>query len=387
MSEERPTLWDVTRVFLKLGTIAFGGPAVHIAMMREEFVHRRRWISEQQFLDLLGAANLIPGPSSTELAIYIGYRRAGRAGLIAAGVAFILPAMLIVTACGWGYVTYGGLPAVERIFYGLKPVLIAIVGQALWGLGRVAIKDALTAGAAAAALVLALANVNVIGVLLVGGGVVMLARRLLSARGRRGVFSLGSAPLGGSLPPHAVSTALGAVPFGMATLFVTFLKIGAILFGSGYVLLAFLRADFVVRLGWLTDRQLLDAVAVGQFTPGPVFTTATFIGYLLGGLPGALVATVGIFLPSFLFVAATYPFIPRLRASVWTAAFLDGVNAISLALMAAVTWHLARAALVDPLTVALGVLALGAVFLTKVNSALLVLAGGLAGLLAGMLGR
>ncbi len=307
--------------------------------------------------------------------------------MIAAGVAFILPAMLIVITCAWAYVTYGTLPAAERIFYGLKPVLIAIVGHALWGLGRAAIKDALTASAAAVALVLALAGVNMIALLLVGGAVVMLARRVIAAGPPRAAFLIGSAPLGPSLLPHAASAALGVVPFGMATLFVTFLKIGAIVFGSGYVLLAFLRADFVVRLGWLTDRQLLDAVAVGQLTPGPVFTTATFIGYVGGGLPGALGATGGIFLPSFLFVAASYPFIARLRASAWTSAFLDGVNAFALALMAAVTWQLARAALVDPLTLTVGVLAAAAVFRTTVNSALLILAGGLVGGVAGMLGR
>ncbi len=373
------------RLFLRLGLIAFGGPAVHIAMMRDEVVRRRRWLSEQQFLDLLGAANLIPGPSSTELAIYIGCRQAGVAGLIAAGVAFILPATLIVLACAWAYVTYGALPAAGRIFYGVTPVLIAIIAQAIFGLGRAAIKDATTGAAAALALVLALAGVNVIALLLVGGVVVTLVRRP-APRLPHAMVLLGPAQGTVPLPTHAAAAALGIVPFGMLTLALTFLKIGAILFGSGYVLFAFLRADFVERLGWLTDRQLLDAVAIGQFTPGPVFTTATFIGYLLGGLPGAAVATVGIFLPSFVLVGATYRFIAPLRASPWAAAFLDGVNAIALALMAAVTWHLARAALVDPLTIAIAAGALAVLARTKVNSAFLLASGALVGIAAGIVG-
>lgn len=374
------SLTELVRMFARLGLTAFGGPAVHIAMIRDEVVLRRRWMTEEQYLDLLGVANLIPGPSSTELVLYIGYRRAGIPGVIASGVAFILPAMLIVLACAWGYVTYGSLPAVGRLFYGVKPVLIAIVVQALWGLRRAALKDAVTGIASICALALALMGVNVIALLLVGAVAVVSARRAVMSRPPRAPDLLGVL---GALPPAALPVAVGAVPFQMVALFLTFLKIGATLFGSGYVLLAFLRADFVLRLGWLTDRQLLDAVAIGQLTPGPVFTTATFIGYLLGGLSGAIVATVGIFLPSFLFVGVTYPFIPRLRASVWASSFLDGVNAIALGLMAAVTWHLAQAALVDPITVAFGVLALLALSRTRVNSAWGILAGGLAGIAAG----
>jgi chromate transporter len=382
MTADRPTLGDVIRLFLKLGTTAFGGPAAHIAMMQDEVVRRRRWLTQQQFLDLLGAANLIPGPSSTELAIYIGYRQAGVPGLVAAGAAFILPAFVIVLACAWAYVAYGRLPAVGRIFYGVTPVVIAIIVHALWGLGRTATKDAVTGAAAVLALALALAGVNPAVLLFVGGAAVM-GVRLLIQRPAPHAAMLAGLPGTFSLAARAVPVALGGVPFGLATLFLTFLKIGAILFGSGYVLLAFLRADFVVHLGWLTDRQLLDAVTVGQVTPGPVFTTATFIGYLVGGFPGALVATVGIFLPSFLLVAATSPFIDRLRASKRAAAFLDGVNAIALALMAEVTWQLARAALVNPLTIAIAALALLALFRTRVNSALLILAGGAVGVVVG----
>ncbi len=382
MNREPPALGDVIRLFLKLGTTAFGGPAAHIAMMQDEVVRRRGWLSQQQFLDLLGVANLIPGPSSTELAIYIGYRQAGVPGLVAAGAAFILPAAVIVLACAWAYVAYGRLPAVGRIFYGVIPVVIAIIVQALWGLGRTAIKDTVTVAAAVLALALALAGVNLVALLLLGGATVMCVRLLLLRRASH-VAVLGGLPGMLPLPARAMPEALGAIPFGMATLFLMFLKIGAILFGSGYVLLAFLRADFVVHLGWLTDRQLLDAVTVGQFTPGPVFTTATFIGYLVGGVPGALVATVGIFLPSFLFVAATSPFIVRLRSSRWAAAFLDGVNAIALALMAEVTWQLARSALVDSLTIAIAAFALLVLVRTRINSALLILAGGAMGVAVG----
>ncbi len=378
MMEAHATLGDLVRLFLRLGATAFGGPAVHIAMMREEVVRRRRWLSEQQFLDLLGVANLIPGPSSTELAIYIGYRQAGRRGLVAAGVAFILPAMVIVLACAWAYVRYGSLPAVGRLFYGVTPVLIAIITQALWGLGRAAIKDALTAAAALIALGLALAGSNVIALLVAAGVAVMLTRVLTSGMVFRRTTLAVVPPL--ATHPAAAAAVLSATPFGLLTLFGTFFKIGAIVFGSGYVLLAFLRQDLVVHLRWLTDRQLLDAIAVGQITPGPVFTTATFIGYLVGGVPGALAATIGIFLPSFLLVAATSPFVARIRGSAWTAAFLDGVNAVSVALMASVTWYLGRAALIDALTAAIAVIALIVLARTRLNPVPLIVAGAAIGL-------
>jgi chromate transporter len=379
MAGARGDLRDVIRLFLRLGFTAFGGPAVHIAMMRDEAVRRRRWLSEQEFLDLLGVANLIPGPTSTEMAIYLGYRQAGVTGLVAGGVAFILPAALIVLALAWGYVAYGRLPAVGRIFYGVTPVLIAVIAQALWGLGRQALKDVMLGIAAAAALALALAGVSVVALLLLGAAAVTVTRVVLFPRASRpaALGGLLSAPV--ALATRAAPVVVGAAPVGMLALFLTFLKIGATLFGSGYVLLAYLRQDLVVHLRWLTDRQLLDAVAVGQITPGPVFTTATFIGYVLGGVPGAVVATIAIFLPSFIAVAATYPFIGRLRASVWTSAFLDSVNAIAVALMAAVTWHLARAAFIDPLTGAIGVIALALLVRTGINSAVLILAGGLVG--------
>lgn len=373
---------ELAGFFLKLGCIAFGGPAAHIAMMEQEVVHRRGWLTRERFLDLLGAANLIPGPSSTEMAIYIGLVRAGWRGLIVAGTCFILPAMVIVLALAVAYVQYGALPQVVWLLYGVKPVIIAIIIQALWSLGTKAVKGPLTGAVGMAVVGLSLIGVNVVLLLFAGGLLVMLLSNLREARaGRAGAAALAPPILLTASPMLTATTATGAmVPVSLWSLTMFFLKVGSILFGSGYVLLAFLRADLVQHWGWLTDRQLIDAIAVGQFTPGPVFTTATFIGYVVAGYPGAILATIGIFLPSFLLVAASYPIIPRLRRSKWTAGFLDGVNVASLGLMAAVTWQLGRAALVDGVTVALGLLSTIALFRARVNSAWLVLGGGLVGL-------
>jgi len=368
---------EVTRLFLKLGVIAFGGPAAHIAMMREEVVRRRRWVSDERFLDLLGMTNLIPGPNSTEMAIHLGYVRAGWPGLLLGGACFIVPAMLIVLALAWLYVRYGTTPAATAALYGITPVIIAIIAQAMWALGRTAVKSALLAVVGVAVLALALLSVNELGLLL-GGGLVVMALRAGADRRR----ALGARLVLLAAPGALGTAASAAVAVSLGTLFLTFLKIGSVLYGSGYVLLAFLRNDFVDRLGWLTDRQLLDAVAVGQFTPGPVFTTATFVGYLVAGWPGALLATLAIFLPSFVFVALSHPLIPRIRGSRLTGCFLDGVNVAALGLMAAVTVQLARAAIVDAFTVALA-LAAGALLLgTRINSAWLVIGGAAAGLLA-----
>jgi chromate transporter len=372
------SLREVATLFLKLGLTAFGGPAAHIAMIHDETVKRRRWLSEAEFLDLVGATNLIPGPNSTEMAIHLGYRRAGWPGLIVAGVSFILPAALLVLGLAWGYVRYGSAPQAGWLFYGIKPVIIAIVVQALLSLGRAAVKNTLTGLVGIAVLGLYFAGVNEIALLLAGGIIVMLAGGLKELRGRAQAAWL--LPFGGvgGLLQISVSAKL---PF----LFFTFLKIGAVLYGSGYVLLAYLRADLVVRAQLLTDQQLIDAVAIGQLTPGPVFTTATFIGYLLAGAPGAFLATLGIFLPSFIFVAISNPLIPRLRGSPWVSGLLDGVTVASLALMAAVTWQLGRAALVDWLTVTLALASLVALVRFKVNSTALIAAGAGIGLLSTLL--
>ena len=361
-------LRDLALLFTKLGFVAFGGPAAHIAMMRNEVVERRSWMSEQEFLDLMGATNLIPGPNSTELAIHIGRVRAGWSGLMVAGTCFIVPAMFIVLAFAWAYARYGSTPEVQNLLYGIVPVVIAVIVQALWGLLKTAFKGPLTAVAAVAALVLYLLGIPEIPLLAGGALAVMLADGVRHRWGREtAAFSPLGVPLGLLAVPSAST--------GLIALFLSFLKIGSVLFGSGYVLLAFLRSEFVGP-GMLTQRQLVDAVAVGQLTPGPVFTTATFIGYLLGGVPGAIVATVGIFLPAFVFVILTGPIIPRLRSSPIMSGFLDGVNAVSLALMAGVSWYLGRTAVVDPFTAVLAVVSFVLSYKFKINPAWLVIGGG-----------
>ncbi len=386
-------LAEVAAVFVKLGIIGFGGPAAHIAMMRDEVVLRRRWVTDEHFLDLLGATNLIPGPNSTEMTMHLGYVRAGRLGLVAGGSLFILPAMVIVMAFAWAYVQYGSAPQAAWLLYGIKPVIIAIIAQALWGLGRTAVKTPLLAAVGAAVFALYLLGLNEIALLFGGALVVLLVETARSGlRGRTPgaallplPFSLPIAGQPGALLVQAVQAAMFE-PYSVLALFLTFLKIGAVLYGSGYVLLAFLQNDFVDRLGWLTQQQLLDAIAVGQLTPGPFFTTATFIGYLVGGALGAVVATVGIFLPGFVLVALTNPIIPRLRSIPWTGRLLDGVNVAAMGLMAAVTVELGRSALVDWLTGAVAVAAATVLLRFKPNSAWLVLAGALVGLAAGLLG-
>lgn len=368
-------LREVAVLFLKLGIIGFGGPAAHVALMRREVVERRRWVSETRFLDLLGATNLIPGPNSTELAIHLGYTRARWLGLVVAGSLFILPAALIVLAFAWAYVRWGAVPQVAWLFYGVKPAIVAVVAQALIGLGRRAVKGPGHAAVAIAVVALYFLGVHEIA-LLFGTGV--LATLVAAARLRS---TAPPATLLYGLPaPAFVGTVSAGVPYAAGTLFLTFLKIGAVLYGSGYVLLAFLRRDLVSRLGWLSDTQLLDAIAIGQFTPGPVLTTATFVGYVVAGAPGAALATVGIFLPSFVFVALSIPLLSRLRRSLWLGAALDGVNVAALALMAAVTWELGRAAVVDWSTALLA--AASFLLLTRfgVNPAALLLGAGLLGL-------
>ena len=374
------SLKEVCWLFLKLGAFAFGGPAVYIAMMHDEAVKRRGWMDNQTFLDLVGATNLIPGPNATEMAIYLGLLRAGWAGFLAAGVLFMLPGVLSTLAIAWFYVAYGSMPQVGWILHGIKPVVIAIVVQALWSLGRGGIKGPLTAAVGAGALALYLLGFNEIALIFMGAAVVLLVRE-----GRR--FWKGAAAASVVFPflkAPAVALSGAAIPFSQTTLFLTFLKIGSVLYGSGYVLLAFLRADFVERLGWLTEQQLLDAIAAGNITPGPVFSSATFVGYLEGGLVGGLLATLGIFLPSFLFVAMLSRLFPWARRSSRARAFLDGVNVASLGLMAGVTWQLGQAAVMDGFTFALAVAAAILVFRFRVNTAYLVLGGGILGLVYGM---
>ena len=383
----RVPLGELATLFLRLGVTAFGGPAAHIAMMRDEVVDRRKWLTDAEFLDLLAATNLIPGPNSTEMAIHLGYRHGGLAGLVLAGVCFILPASLIVLPIAWAYARYGETPQAAWLAYGIGPVIIAVVVQALIKLGRAAVTGVAPAVLGASAAALSLAGVNEL--LLLGGGALaglgIVFGRTLGRGGSAG--GTGAAILGAALAAagtglhaaSAVTAAAAAAPVTLARLTLFFLKVGSILFGSGYVLLAFLRADLTERWGWLTDQQLIDAVTVGQVTPGPVFTTATFIGYLLGGWPGAVLATVAIFLPGFVFVAVTQPIIPRLRASSLMSGVLDGVVATSLGLMLAVTWQLARAAVSDVATAGLAATAAVVLVVWKPNSSWLILAGAAAG--------
>jgi chromate transporter len=370
----RSELAELALLFARLGITAFGGPAAHVAMMQDEVVTRRRWLTSAEFLDLLGATNFIPGPNSTEMAIHIGHRRAGWRGLIVAGSCFILPAVLATLAFAWVYVRYGHRPAAESALYGIKPVIVGVVVQAIWGLARSAVKNGKLAVVGIAALVARALDVDEL-VVLFGSGL---------------LYALLASPRATKAPPGGASNAmmLGAAPVlaGAATstvsssgILLLFMKIGSVLFGSGYVLLAFLRTALVHDRHWLTEAQLLDAVAAGQVTPGPVFSTATFVGYLLDGMPGAAAATVGIFLPAFFFVAVSAPFLPRLRQSPAAARVLDGINVASLALMALVTVDLGRAAIVDSWTLLLAVVGVLALLRFKMSSAWLVVGGGLVG--------
>lgn len=390
ITSNRPA--EVAGLFLRLGFTAFGGPAAHIAMMRTEVVERRKWISDERFLDLMSIVNLIPGPNSTQLAIYLGYLRAGWIGLLLAGMCFIGPAMLIVLVLAWLYIHYGTLPQVDGFLYGIKPVVVAIIAQALWGLCRSVLKGFWPILLVPAVLLLYILGVNSL-LLLVAGGIFLgivrwLERRRKISRGRQ-LNMFVPFPLAGlysffytgatSSPVQIFSVTLTATAASLPAIFLIFLKFGAIVYGSGYVLLAFLRTDLVQGLHWLTDRQLLDAVSIGQFTPGPVFTTATFIGFLLGSFPGALLATLGIFLPSFLFVALIHPLASRLRNQAWTSALLEGINIAALALMGGVLLQLARSALIDVLTWVLALLAFIVLMRFKINSIWLILVGAIVG--------
>lgn len=380
-SQQRQRLQELAVVFLRLGAIAFGGPAAHVAMMDSEVVNRRQWMSREKLLDLLGITNLIPGPNSTELAIHIGYERGGWRGLIVAGSCFILPAMVIVWILAAIYVRYQTVPQVEWLLYGIKPVIIAIVLQAVWKLGKKAAKDLSTIVAGVLAIAAYFVGLNEILLLILLGIAVMVVKNWQNRGNITGAFLL---PLSG-VTAQIGTAATAVTSVNWVNVFLFFLKIGCVLYGSGYVLLAFLQRDLVERNQWLTSQQLLDAVAIGQFTPGPVFTTATFIGYLLAGNGGAIAATIGIFLPAFMLVLIVNPWVPKLRQSPWASGLLDGVNAASLGLMAGVTYTLGQTALVDWLTIIMAIVSAIAVFRFNINSAWLVLAGGAIGLVSHIL--
>ena len=371
------SLAEIALVFLKLGMTAFGGPAAHIAMMEDEFVRKRQWITQTEFLDRLAAASLIPGPSSTEVAIFIGQSKRGWAGLVVGGCCFIIPSAVLVTLIAALYARFGALPKFAGILYGIKPAVIAIILQALGSLSRTAIKTKSLAVIGVIAIILNALGISPLIVLAISGiaayGAVWLRKR--------GVVALLAIPRIRRLSTFLLGTSAVAVtaPISLVRLFLSFLKIGAVVFGSGYVLLAFLRAEFIDHLRWLTKRQLIDAVAVGQFTPCPVFTTATFIGYLVAGIPGAVLATMGIFLPGFVLVASSGPLIPRLRQSALASATLDGVVVGSLALIGVVAWQLGRTSVIDWIT--LGILVVSGVVLIRfrINSAWIIATAGFIG--------
>ncbi len=364
--DQRSRLSEVAKVFTRLGFIAFGGPAAHIAMMENEVVKKRGWMTADHFLDLVGATNLIPGPNSTEMTMHCGHERAGWKGLIIAGMCFITPAVLITGILAWGYKRYGELPEVEAFIYGIKPAIIAVIVSTMIRLGRKALKSVTLGIVGGIAAVVTLLGVNEIYVLF-GAGAIGILIRLLTDR-------------------STAKTLIPVVMLADATqnisgwkLFWIFLKVGSILYGSGYVLFAFLDAELVAK-GLMSRQVLIDAIAVGQFTPGPVFSSATFIGYHLGGIPGAVGATVGIFLPSFLFVAFLNPLIPRLRKSMIMAAFLDTVNIVSIAIILAVVVEMGRETFLDWRTILIAVLGFIVTFsFKKLNTAFIVIGGALLG--------
>ena len=380
---------EVTRYFLRLGVIAFGGPAAHIAIMRRELAAQRKWATDAEIVDMIGVANLVPGPNSTEMAMHLGAKRAGWPGLWLAGLAFILPATAMTIALAWAYLRWGATPAGEGIILGVQPFMLAIIVQAIWGLKSAALK-----GAETFVLVFVVAFAAAVGAgevpLIFGAGFAMLVLHValsgLTSSSRATMPRLPRFLRGGKGPSRrdfavAPIAAASALPgYSSWELFLVFLKIGGLLYGSGYVLLSFMQTELVTNRQWLTEQQLVHAISAGQFTPGPVFSTAGFAGYVIDGWRGAVLATLGIFLPSFLFVTVTYPLVPRLRRWKWTAPFLDGVNAAALALMAVVTIRLAQEVLDGWYTISLFALAAIVLLRFNPNSAWLALAGILAGL-------
>ena len=361
---------EVAIVLLRLGLTAFGGPAAHIALLHHEVVRRRGWIQEREFAQLLAITNLIPGPNSTEMAIHVGLRTAGWPGFLLGGICFILPAALIVGVLAEIYVRAGQTPDVSAVMQGIAPIVVALIVHATVTIGRTSLRRVPEVCIAAAAMLLSFTGVNEL-LLLLAGGVVALGV------GRAQAMLAGLLIAGAPVAAQSVT----AASVSLTSIGLFFLKIGSVLFGSGYVLVAFLRADLVERLGWLTDRQLLDAIAIGQVTPGPLFTTATFIGYLLQGIPGAVVATIAIFLPGFVFVAITGRLLPALDRSATATQFVSGVVAASIGLMAAVAIALAPNALGSPWQIAVGAASLVLLLFSRINSAWLVLAGAAIGYL------
>ncbi|KYP13755.1 chromate efflux transporter [Flavihumibacter sp. CACIAM 22H1] len=367
-SSEKKKLGEVFRVFFKLGLLGFGGPAVHIALMEEEVVRKRNWMPQQQFLDLVGATNLIPGPNSTEMTMHCGYERAGTKGLVLAGACFILPAVCITGLIAWAYQQYGSLPQVQPFIYGIKPAVLSIIAMAMLGLGKKAIKSVQLAVIGLLSLLAVLIGFHEILVFFAAGALGVLLYLVKKGTALQGLFPL----------PFLQVSAAAMDGFNWQVFWV-FLKVGAILYGSGYVLFAFLDAELVAT-GLISRQTLVDAIAVGQFTPGPVFSAATFIGWQLGGIGGAIAATIGIFLPSFLFVALLRPLLPLLQRSGSMRTFLDTVNVVAIAVIAAVLLEMSKESLADWRTMLIGLVGISSsYFFPRLNSAFIVLGGALLG--------
>lgn len=371
-------LQEISRLFLRLGFTAFGGPVAHVAMMHDEVVKKRQWISEQEFLDMLGATNLMPGPNSTEMAIHVGAKRAGWLGFLAGGICFTAPSTLLILLCAIAYQSFGTTAQGESLLYGVKPVAIAIIANALWKLGRKAIKGKFGVALAVVNVVLSLLGLHELLLLVISGFLAVTKKLGTKIFNTNKTLSFAPFPLLLALP-------VGAANYSLLSLFLFFLKIGSVLYGTGYVLVVFIRADLVDRLGWLTDQQLLDAIAVGQITPGPLSSTVTFIGYLLGGYAGAGLATLGMFIPSFAFVAVLHPILPKLLKNKAFRTFLDGVNVGALSLMTVVLVSLGQSSLIDPVTIGVAIASLFLLIQYKVNSLWLVLGGMALGLILSFL--
>ena len=363
-------LLNLAALFFKLGCISFGGPAAHIAMMEDEVVTKRKWMTHAHFLDLIGATNIIPGPNSTEMTMHCGYERAGWKGLFVAGISFIVPAVFITACLAWLYQRYGALPEVAPYIYGIKPAVIAIIIMAAYRLGKKAVKSNVLAVLGVLTLVVCFLGLNEILVLF-GCGFLGLSLYYVSKK----TSTLNS------FIPFLILQVSEPFKIGLLKLFLTFLKVGAILYGSGYVLFAFLDSELVGN-GWLTRQALIDAVAVGQITPGPVLSTATFIGWQMHGIQGALLATLGIFLPSFLFVLILNPLVPNIRKSKPLSAFLDAVNVAAVALIIFVCIQMGIESITDWKTITIAGMSLVVVFVfKKLNSAFIVLGGAVLGYL------
>ncbi|MEP7092497.1 MAG: chromate efflux transporter [Flavobacterium sp.] len=371
--EDKNNLKEIAKLFLKLGIIGFGGPAVHIAMMQDEVVVKKKWLSEQHFLDLIGATNLIPGPNSTEMAIHIGHEKAGWKGLIVAGFCFIFPAVIITGIFAWLYKEYGQIPEVEPFLYGIKPAIIAIILSAIFPLAKKSLKTIQLGIIGGAVLLLSLLNYNEI-FLMFGSGIIALIIYYLKQNTNKSINAFIPLTLFQVLNNNLISAT-------NLNLFLIFLKIGAILYGSGYVLFAFLDAE-LVSTGLLSRTQLIDAIAVGQFTPGPVFSSVTFIGYQINGFSGALISTIAIFLPSFIFVALLNPLVKKMRDSKLFSTFLDAVNVASIAIIISICVEMGKDTIIDWRTVLIALLSIVIMFnYKKINSAFIVLGGSLVGYL------